>query len=969
MRLFTIRLMVFASLSLGLAVPSAAQEYTGRIDVTVTDASGAILPGVTVELSGPQTATATTDTTGEAHFLRLAPGVYTISASLAGFNQYTNRNIPVVGGGAVPLKVSLAVGDITQTVEVTAESPIIDPRRTATTTNVTNDELQQIPSARDPWVVLQSVPGVVVDRVNVGGAESGQQSNYQAKGAASGENTWNIDGIAITDMSALGSSPTYYDFDMFQEMNVTTGGADLQNPTPGVALNFVLKSGTNSYRGSSRIYFEDESMQANNLPDDLRASLGGVGGKGNRIKNYKDYGFELGGPLWKDRVWAWGAYGKTDVTLLTLQNTPDQTILDNRSFKATAQATPAVRGNFTFFRGDKLKYGRGAGATRPPETTWDQSGPTALYKGEGNLVAGSNFFVTGRFAYVDGGFALTPQGGLSTPYFVDDGGSIRGSYIHYETVRPQKNASLDGNVFAGRNEIKFGFGWRKADVDSTTIVPGPGRIVTYHDGYPNMTAEVTVWNDNLSASGEYLNAYIGDTVTWDRLTLNAGLRWDSQRSSVNALSQPGNPTLQTLLPDLQSTARDDVITWNSVTPRIGISYALDAENRTLARASYGAFASQLNAGTGNFLSTVGYRGVYFYNVPDLNGNRIVDPAEIAGRQCTDTIANAGGCSYYGFDVDNPANIAEPIHKVGDYKTPTTHEFQLGLDHELMPNFGLSGTFTMRQFTNFTWRNNGLRGSDYQQIDTLTGNHPAVGTYSVPIYGVIPGRIPANRAATTYSEREGYSQRYVGFELAATKRLSNRWMGRFAFSTNVHREYFDSIDAVGAPLTLNDPTPFVSATNAAASTNQDGGIVIRTSSGSGKSAIYQVLPKYQFIITGLYQAPYGINLAMNMNTRQGFGTPYHRTQVPTADPLAARKSVLVVTDLEENRLPTVVLLDLRVGKEFAFQRARFNVDFDIFNALNRSTVLGRQFDLRVSTANNVQEIMNPRVLRLGVRFNF
>ena len=961
MRLLIVRLMVVAACSFALVASAAAQVYTGRIDVTVVDSSGAVLPGVTVELTGPRASSAQTDALGRLAFLGLPPGTYAVSASLSGFSQYTNRNIPVAGTGGVPLKIVLAVGDITQTVEVTAESPVIDPRRTATTTNVSNEELQQIPSARDPWVVLQTVPGVIVDRVNVGGAESGQQSNYQAKGAASGENTWNIDGIAITDMAALGSSPTYYDFDMFQEMNVTTGGADLQNPTPGVALNFVLKSGTNSYRGSSRIYYETESMQANNLPDDLKATLGGTTGKGNRIKDYKDYGFELGGPVLRDRIWAWGAYGKPDVTLLTLQNTPDQTILANRSLKVTGQVSPAIRGNFTYFRGDKLKYGRGAGATRPPETTWNQSGPTALYKGEGNFVVGNNIFITGRYATVDGGFALTPQGGLSTPYYVDDGGSIRGSYVHYETVRPQKNASADGNIFFGRNELKFGFGWRTSDVDSTSIVPGSNKIVTYHDGYPNMIAEVTVWNDTTSATGEYLNAFVGDTITWDRLTLNVGLRWDSQRASVNALSQTGNPALQSLLPNLTSTARSDVITWNSVTPRVGLSYAMDEQRKTLLRASYGSFASQLNSASGNFLSTVGYRGVYFYNVADLNGNRVVDPAEIAGRTCTDAIANAGGCSYYGFNISNPGNVAEPIHKVGDYKTPITHEFQLGLDREIVPNFGVSGTFTMRQFTNFVWRNNGLRASDYQQIDTLTGSHPAAGSYSVPIYGVIPGRIPANRAATTYTERDGYSQRYMGFELAATKRLSNNWMGRFGFSTNVHREYFDGPQAMG------DPTPFVGG--GGASTNQDGGIVIRTSSGSGKSAIYQVLPKYQITANGLYQAPYGINFAANLNMRQGFATPYFRSQVPTADPVAARKSVLVVNDLEGSRLPTVTLLDVRIGKEFSFQRARFNVDLDIFNALNNATVLGRQFDLRVTTANNVQEIMNPRVLRLGLRFNF
>ena len=131
----------------------------------------------------------------------------------------------------------------------------------------------------------------------------------------------------------------------------------------------------------------------------------------------------------------------------------------------------------------------------------------------------------------------------------------------------------------------------------------------------------------------------------------------------------------------------------------------------------------------------------------------------------------------------------------------------------------------------------------------------------------------------------------------------------------------------------------------------------------------MLPKYQFILTGLYQAPWGINFAGNMVTRQGFATPFFRSQVPTADPIQSRKSVLLVTELDDYRLPSVTSLDLRVGKEVQLMRTRFSIDIDVFNALNTNTVLGRQFDLRVSTANNVQEIMNPRVLRLGLRFNF
>jgi hypothetical protein len=558
---------------------------------------------------------------------------------------------------------------------------------------------------------------------------------------------------------------------------------------------------------------------------------------------------------------------------------------------------------------------------------------------------------------VGGGFQLTPQGGLDTPYYVDDAGVLRGTYIHYETVRPQYHVSADGNFFRGQHEIKFGFGWRRADVDSTTIVPVNG-IQTFHDGYPNMIAEVTVWNDHTSARGEYMHVYIGDTMTWDRLTLNAGIRWDRGAGSVKGSTQAGNPTLPDLLPDLQGTAVDDGIVANAVTPRIGVTYALDEARKTLARASYGMFVSQLNSGEANFLSVIGYRGVYYYNVVDTNGNRVVDPEEIAGRAAD---------NWYGFDIDNPGNVGASIHSVGDYATPLTHEIQLGLDRELMANFGLSATFTWRRFTNFNWRNNGVVGTDYAQIDTFNFNDPAIGSVSVPVFG--PTSIPANRAATVFRKRDGYHQRYLGFELSATKRLSNRWMARFGFSTNDHREYFDSPAAHGDPTPLIVSNSGLGSMNLGTGANKDGGLVMRTSTGSGKSGIYQVLPRYQFILTGLYQANYGINLGMNMVNRQGFSTPYFHSQVATNDPLAARKSVLLVSDVGEQRLPSVTSFDVRVGKEFAFNRYRFNLDLDIFNLFNTSTVLGRQYDLRVTTANNVLEIMNPRVLRLGVRFNF
>jgi hypothetical protein len=944
----------FALMALALATPCAAQAFNGRIDATVVDSTGAVLPGVTVDISGPQNQSAPTDASGEVHFLNLAPGTYAVSAKLSGFSDYLNKNVGVTAGNSAGLSIKLGVAGVSTQVDVTSVAPVLDKKKTGTSTNVTIDELQNVPSSRDPWVVLQTVPGVIVDRVNVGGAESGQQSNYQAKGASSAENTWNMDGVAITDMAALGSSPSYYDFDMFQEMQVSTGGADLKAATPGVQMNMVLKSGSNTPHGSSRVYFENESMQSNNMPADLKLTLGkNTGGKGNRTQQYSDYGFEVGGPVLKDHVWAWGAIGHTDVRLLTLGNTPDKTLLKDYSFKATGQATKSLRANFTYFRGAKLKYGRSASLTRPPETTWDQGGPTQVYKGEGNLVIGRNLFVSGNVSHVAGGFFLTPEGGLDKPVYRDDGGINRVSFSKYITKRPQNAVQADGNFFRGKHELKFGFGWRRADVESSSIVPGPNKIWTYHTGYPLMEADVLAWGHTTSTRGVYQSGYVGDTMSLNRLTLNAGVRFDRQAGSVKGFTQAGNPVLATLLPDLTSTDAKDAVVWSSVTPRIGATYALDSNRKTQARASYAMFASQLNATAGSFLSVVGYRGVYVYDVQDLNGNKVADPDEIKKA-----LADGADFNWSGFDINNPGNVGKPSATVGKYKTPLTHELQVGLDHELMPNFAVSGTFTYRRFTNFVRNNLGLTGADYQQVGTFTASKDPVGSASVPLFGAIPSKVPSNRAATIYQSRPDYHQRYLGFEASATKRMSNRWMARFGFSTNDDREYFDSVAGRTDPTsTLSNP-------------NINGGQIIRASGGSGKSSIYQVLPKYQFIFTGLYQGPWGVNFGGNINTRQGFAEPYYQSNVTVSDPLASRKSVLLVgSDVTRFRLPTVTEFDARIGKEFRFNRARFNVDLDIFNLINKNTVLGRIYDLRLSTANTVQEIQNPRIARIGVRFNF
>jgi hypothetical protein len=949
------------------ARPALAQVYTGRIDVTAVDSTGAVVPGVTVDITGVQKATSVTDARGEVHFLNLAPGNYAVTAKLSGFGDYTNDTVQVGAGATVTLKAAMVVGAVTASETVRAVTPILDTKKEIVSTNVSLDELQKIPSSRDPWVVLQTVPGVIVDRVNVGGAESGQQSNYQAKGAAGTDNTWNMDGIPITDMSATGSSPTYYDFDMFSEMQVTTGGADVTMTTPGVALNFVLRSGTNSLKGSGRYYWEGHQTQSDNVSSLQR----GVIQSYNRMKEMRDFGGEAGGPIVKDRIFVWGAYGRTEPKLQIftrdpankfhyIQTAQDETTLENFSGKATGELNTKTRLSFTYFRGNKEKLGRGASAKRPDETTWNQTGPTDMYKGEVNLTATNSLYVTGRFAYVKNSFSLTPRGGMDTQLSFDDDGVAHGSYLFYSTERPSTVASADANYFKGAHEFKFGFSYRKVDVTSSSVYPG-GGVLFISTGYPDYQAQF-IRDLNVDAGAKYTSAYASDTWSKDRLTLNAGVRWDRQAASMNGATVPAVPTLSALLPAATGQAASNVVVFNSVTPRVGLTWAIDDSRRTLARASYAMFASQLPSNQATVLSTIQYSTIYFNGV-DTNHDNQVQNSELVGANLT---TGAGGFNQTGFNLSNPSALTT-ANQVGDYKTPLSQELVVGLDRQLTSEIALSASFTYRRYSNFNWYHlKGVDGTDFTQTSTYActaTQQTVVGPCSIPVYSINAGAAPAD-GGKIFETRPGYHQRYRGLEFSATKRMSHNWMARAAFSTGDHREYMDSLASV------LDPTPFagITASGGNLGPNISGGLVSTPTTGSGKSGIFLISPKYQFILNGAYQMKWGITAGVNYLLRQGYASPYY-TSAKGSGAKAGSTGLLLIGGIDDYRLPNMHSLDGRIGKVIKVNRATVNIDVDAFNLLNAGTTLGKEYDLGLASGNSVLEIINPRIIRFGVRIGF
>src|ERR1700704_2144570 len=202
---------VVLGLFLFIGTAAIAQLQTGNLYGKVSDQTGAALPGVTVTLdTGEAPQVQVTNAQGEFRFLSLPPANYKIKAELQGFSpvEYPHISIHVVRNTNNEVTMNSAVEDV---ITVTSESPLLDEKAIRTGATISQNELARIPTSRDPWSVLQSTPGVLTDRVNVGGNESGQQDEFLGPGSQVTQAVWSVDGVVITDMGAVGSSPAYYD--------------------------------------------------------------------------------------------------------------------------------------------------------------------------------------------------------------------------------------------------------------------------------------------------------------------------------------------------------------------------------------------------------------------------------------------------------------------------------------------------------------------------------------------------------------------------------------------------------------------------------------------------------------------------------------------------------------------------------------------------------------------------------------
>lgn len=964
-------------------IPVSAQiaTKTGSIFGKVLDDKNTPLPGVNVTLESDimPARTAVTGGSGSFRFANLQPATYALTFSLDGFTEVRQEEVRVSTGAEVQLEITLRPS-LAEEFTVIGETPAVDAKRTGSTATYDKEYLQDVPNPRDPWGILDQTAGIDTDRISVAGSEMGQQSIFVTRGANPNNSNWNYEGLTITDPAALGAA-TYYDFDAFEEINFATGGNDASIGTNGVQINLVLKRGTNKYSASASYFYVNEDMTANNTPDELAGLVRSVG-----IDEIEDWGVEGGGPFLKDRLFGWGSYRKNDIKLIKIGNRLDNIILKSTNIKVNFSENSSNESTFVYFNNDKIRNNRAAvsSAVQAPETLWAQGGSETqfpgFWSGQHTWIPNDETILTGRFGYNLIGFVLIPNGGkeVQQVYF---GASPTIQYVQtFSFVSPIDRYSYDvvveGNRFqenwaGGDHEFKFGFEWRRNSVSSYYTYGGGVNVKDYTQTdftgpvLGGGTSYVNVLRPTL-ALFRYtpISFYVTDTFRSGRLTLNLGLRYDRStgENPPATVPFPAGFTFAGIINPLQFSGSDPGITFQNVSPRVGATYDLTGDGKTVLRANYARYYDGYSP---NFLTHVSPTGNYTgftATFTNLNNDRTITPDELTSAPNPFGCLTLPDCDLNAF---LEGRLVDP-----DLTNSYANEYFVGAEREIFKDTSVAAQFTHRDYHNFTTAGLGvlpvgISSADFVQSGTFTAD-TVLGTFTVPTFTLA---VPHD-GRSIITNIDGYSQSFNGLDLTLRKRMSNDFLINASATIQRQKPHYDGAGAnayifddggLSGQLFPFDPSN--------ANFNDDVGYAY-VSSGSGKAGIYP-FSEWSFKFSGVYQFPWDFSVGGYARYQQGwpliiFGS-FRDTSLIGA--LGTSTHLIQVEPFGSRRLENLFTLDLQFQKGFELGPAgRIAVIADLFNVTNTNTITDRGRSLAAGL-NTIREHVSPRALRLGVRYTF
>ncbi|HEY7289835.1 MAG TPA: TonB-dependent receptor [Vicinamibacterales bacterium] len=719
---------VFTSLAVPIALVAAPRVVraqavqTAALVGTVQDSSGGVLPGVTVNVSSPGQVggvqTSVTDAQGLYRFPALRPGVYEMEASLSGFRTVKRSGIVLPLGTTITIDVSLSVAAVSETVEVAGSTPVVDIKSSASNTQITDAQLQNLPTGRFQPDAINLAPGV-----NSNVAYGGTQSS----------NALLMDGVDVSDPEG-GTPWSFFNYNWVEQVQVVSLGANVEyGGFTGVAANSIIRSGSNKFNGLAEYLTEKNSWIADNtksLPSDLQDTF-----KPREIKSYWDTTAQFGGPIMKDKLFFF-----TGFQYFNRQDRPagfngDYTSEKDPRFlgKLTWAASSSVRVE-GFLEKDKYNIaGRGASARRPTtEVTALEPSPETNWNIQATWTINDKTLLNVRNGGYSGYFPVdpTPPQTRSGPYPhydpIPDIYTVNVPYYgRFDRTRNVTAATLTryADGFAGKaHEFKFGAEFEHSKIRNESGYPG-GRYYYDYGGQPYL---VFLWDGYVTnATANRTSLYAQDTWTvTDRLTINPGIRLDINRGSV--------PT-------------GNVLANHALVGRVGMAYDILGDHKNVLRAHYGRYADALFGGQFEFM--------------DLSQQNPHITAAVLGPNDFEELSRRSPATNLGLDP----NI----------KQSYVDQYLVGFERELFADFSTTVQYIRRNFRDFMgFVDTGSIYTPVQKIDP--GPDGTLGTSDDGGPITVYNKSNPGHEFLLFTNPPDAFRDYDAFQLIGTKRYSHNW---------------------------------------------------------------------------------------------------------------------------------------------------------------------------------------------------
>lgn len=931
---------------LALLLPdrASAQATTGTITGRILDSSGALLPGATVSITSPSmiggAREAVSDGLGTYRFTQLPPGRYQAVFALAGFQTLTVKDIALNAGASMTVNGSLQLDSVSESITVTSTTPTIDLQATTVGVNWNEQQMEDLPYGRGIRGLARLVPGLSPTQFDVGGNTVGGSTTTGARsyGRAGGE-LIKFDGVVWDQF--------FGDYNTYEQVQVSAAARSAEMQSPGVTLSFVVKSGSNTFHGAYLGAWQDGAFQGNNVTKALRDQ--GFDPGNNKFTRYNDASADLGGPIAKDRLWFYAAYGYNYSGLLIpgfiSEKTGDQveffTRLDNPTLKLTYQLSQNNKVEFTQQLNRKWQPYRNASRFVPREATqnqiaWTAIGPAVKYT---RILSQS---MTADVSVNRSGY-WWPDKAWTDDVRRTDLTTTQTSGAFLELNRTPVRWGYNGSwswyrpIGSTNHEIKSGFlGYHSTNFVETYGYPNQ-QIYRYRSlsGDTNLfqrpdSVQVFEYPNNTNAGVLYNSWYLNDSMNLTRkLTFNAGVRYDRYSSWLPEQGNPGTGPFAT--PRIYPENRN-YPTYSAWSPRLSAVYDITGTGRLAAKLSYGRYAaagSGVTAASGPVAGQVNPASTLVYTYSNWDGS-------IPYRPVAANLASVTGA---GRDSTIDPNLK------GEYMDEYTAGFDVGINRDTTLRLNVVRKYDFRgykelniaqPFEAFT----DLRTGVDPGRDNVVGT-PDDGTvfvWSVPRTYPTFGQVKSLWVNTAGNEG---NDRYTAFEATLNKQYSSGW-------------------------------------SFLASYTADKRIVRNITPRNPNEARYNwELPEvYQSVrLNGTYELPWKLMVA---GTFTGQAGEYYNRVVQVRD--ALNTLVNVTVEGQAGRYDWVKLADARISKTFSFAGTHSIETFvDCFNLFNTSVVLrrvttnGPNYFKPLSTGGIDAASANPipaaRVFRVSLRYRF